>query len=133
MTPPSSNVSLIEYRLVGGTLDMYFFSGPSSQKVVEQYTDVIGKPAWQPAWGLGFHLCRWGYRNISETMDAVRGMRDANIPLEGASSTARIDGILTFAVVMWNDIDLYHAFRDFTADPVSFPPEEMRSFIRELV
>lgn len=116
VTPPSSNVSLIEYRLVGGTLDMYFFSGPSSQTVIEQYTDVIGKPTWQPAWGLGFHLCRWGYRNVSETMAAVKGMRDANIPLE----------------VMWNDIDLYHAFRDFTADPVSFPPEEMRSFIREL-
>lgn len=82
-TPASSNISLIEYRLVGGTLDMYFFSGPTSQEVVEQYTDVIGKPTWQPAWGLGFHLCRWGYKNISETMDSVKGMKDANIPLEG--------------------------------------------------
>ncbi|EKM60245.1 glycoside hydrolase family 31 protein [Phanerochaete carnosa HHB-10118-sp] len=116
VTPASSNVSLIEYRLVGGILDMYFFSGPTSQKVVEQYTDVIGKPTWQPAWGLGFHLCRWGFKNISETMDAVKGMKDANVPLE----------------VMWNDIDLYHAFRDFTADPVSFPPDEMRTFIQEL-
>ena len=34
---------------------------------------------------------------------------------------------------MWNDIDLYLAYRDFTSDPVSFPPEEMRDFIRELV
>ncbi len=34
---------------------------------------------------------------------------------------------------MWNDIDLYHAVRDFTSDPVSFPADEMRSFIRELV
>lgn len=34
---------------------------------------------------------------------------------------------------MWNDIDLYHAVRDFTSDPVSFPAEEMRAFIRELV
>lgn len=34
---------------------------------------------------------------------------------------------------MWNDIDLYHAVRDFTADPISFLPEDMRSFIRELV
>ena len=44
-------------------------------------------------------------------------MREAGIPLE----------------VMWNDIDLYHDYRDFTTDPVSFPAEEMRSFIRELV
>ncbi|GJE89296.1 glycoside hydrolase family 31 protein [Phanerochaete sordida] len=115
-TPPASNVSLVEYRLVGGTLDLYFLAGPSPQAVVEQYTDVVGKPTWQPAWGLGFHLCRWGYTNLSETREAVQGMRDANIPLE----------------VMWNDIDLYHAIRDFTSDPVSFPPEEMRAFIREL-
>ncbi|KAJ8463569.1 hypothetical protein ONZ45_g17534 [Pleurotus djamor] len=43
-------------------------------------------------------------------------MRAANIPLE----------------VMWNDIDLYHAVRDFTVDPVSFPPDQVRAFIREL-
>jgi alpha-glucosidase len=34
---------------------------------------------------------------------------------------------------MWNDIDLYHSFRDFTTDPVSFPEDEMRAFIGELV
>jgi hypothetical protein len=34
---------------------------------------------------------------------------------------------------MWNDIDLYHAFRDFTYDPVTFPGDEVREFIRELV
>jgi hypothetical protein len=33
---------------------------------------------------------------------------------------------------MWNDIDLYHDFRDFTTDPNSFPGEEMRTFIRHL-
>ena len=54
---------------------------------------------------------------MNATREAVRRMREADIPLE----------------VMWNDIDLYHAYRDFTSDPVSFPGEEMRSFIRELV
>ena len=34
---------------------------------------------------------------------------------------------------MWNDIDMYHDLRDFTTDPVSFPAEDMRAFIRELV
>lgn len=34
---------------------------------------------------------------------------------------------------MWNDIDLYHAVRDFTSDPVSFPADQMKAFIRELV
>lgn len=34
--------------------------------------------------------------------------------------------------VIWNDIDLYHAYRDFTTDPVRYPAEDMRDFISEL-
>ncbi|KAI9066533.1 glycoside hydrolase family 31 protein [Trametes sanguinea] len=116
LTPPSSPVSLIEYRSVGGTLDFYFFSGPSPQKVIEQYGELVGLPTWQPYWGFGFHLCRWGYTTVNETKAQVEAMRAANIPLE----------------TMWNDIDLYHAFRDFTTDPVSFPANEVKDFIREL-
>lgn len=41
--------------------------------------------------------------------------------------------MLMFFKVMWNDIDLYHALRDFTSDPVSFPAEEVRAFIQDLV
>ncbi|KAI0638733.1 glycosyl hydrolases family 31-domain-containing protein [Trametes polyzona] len=115
-TPPSSPVSLIQYRLVGGTLDFYFFSGPSPQKVIEQYGELVGLPTWQPAWGFGFHLCRWGYRDVNDTREQVAKMREANIPLE----------------VMWNDIDLLHALRDFTTDPASFPADQMKEFIAEL-
>lgn len=57
-TPPSSNVSIIEYRMIGGVLDFYFFSGPNPNAVIEQYGELIGLPTWQPAWGFGFHLCR---------------------------------------------------------------------------
>jgi hypothetical protein len=38
-----------------------------------------------------------------------------------------------FALVQWNDIDLYHAYRDFTTDPVSFHGDELRAFIQKLV
>jgi alpha-glucosidase len=34
---------------------------------------------------------------------------------------------------MWNDIDLYKDARDFTTDPVRFPTEDMRAFVRDLV
>ncbi|KAJ3503798.1 hypothetical protein NLJ89_g8272 [Agrocybe chaxingu] len=116
LTPPSSNVSLVEYRMIGGVLDFYFFSGPTPNEVIEQYGALIGLPTWQPAWGFGFHLCRWGYKDLDETREQVTRMREANIPLE----------------VMWNDIDLYHAVRDFTSDPVNYPGDKVREFIREL-
>ncbi|KAJ4469268.1 glycoside hydrolase family 31 protein [Lentinula aciculospora] len=116
LTPPDATQSLVQYRILGGVLDFYFFSGPSPHAVIEQYGDLVGLPSWVPSWAFGFHLCRWGYISINETIEQVQAMRAANIPLE----------------VMWNDIDLYHAFRDFTSDPVSFPGDEMRAFIQEL-
>ncbi|KAJ3793712.1 glycosyl hydrolases family 31-domain-containing protein [Lentinula aff. detonsa] len=116
LTPPGASQSLIQYRMLGGVLDFYFFSGPSPHAVIEQYGALVGLPSWIPSWAFGFHLCRWGYISLNETMQQVQAMRAAEIPLE----------------VMWNDIDLYHAFRDFTSDPVSFPGDEMRAFIQEL-
>ncbi|KAI9452134.1 glycosyl hydrolases family 31-domain-containing protein [Lactarius psammicola] len=115
-TPPSSNQSLIQFRLIGGTLDLYFFSGPDPKSVIEQYGQVVGLPARPPNWGFGFHLCRWGYTSLSETRQQVYSMRMADIPLE----------------VMWNDLELYHNYRDFTTDPATFPAEEMRNFIEDL-
>ncbi|KAF9269738.1 hypothetical protein L218DRAFT_1072524 [Marasmius fiardii PR-910] len=116
LTPRGALQSLIQYRMIGGTLDLYFLSGPSPQTVVEQYGQLIGFPTWQPIWGFGFHLCRWGYHNVNETREQVTNMRAAGVPLE----------------VMWNDIDLYLAFRDFTTDPGRFPGEDVRAFIHDL-
>ena len=93
LTPPSSDVSLIQYRAIGGTLDFYFFSGPSPQKVIEQYGELIGLPAWQPAWGFGFHLCRWGYSDVNETKEQVTNMREADIPLEGHTISSLIGDV----------------------------------------
>jgi alpha-glucosidase len=75
---------LIQYRLIGGTLDLYFFSGPDPKSVIEQYGQVVGFPTRPPNWGFGFHLCRWGYASLFETKQQVDAMRAANIPLEGS-------------------------------------------------
>ncbi|KAF9062556.1 galactose mutarotase-like domain-containing protein [Rhodocollybia butyracea] len=78
LTPPDSTQSLIQYRMIGGVLDFYFFSGPSPQAVIEQYGALVGLPSWLPSWAFGFHLCRWGYVSVNDTMAQVAGMREAN-------------------------------------------------------
>ena len=70
-------------------------------------------------------------------------MRAANIPLEGLfffrkeipRKGLNPPGLLalTNCSVMWNDLELYHDYRDFTVDPVKFSADEMRDFIRNLV
>ncbi|KAI0271258.1 glycosyl hydrolases family 31-domain-containing protein [Gloeopeniophorella convolvens] len=115
-TPPDSKTSLIQYRTIGGTLDLYFFSGPDPNSVIEQYGRVVGLPARQPNWAFGFHLCRWGYTTLAETRKQVNAMRAADVPLES----------------IWNDLEIYHDYRDFTVDPVAFPENDLRRFMEDL-
>ncbi|OWZ26692.1 alpha-glucosidase [Cryptococcus neoformans c45] len=90
----------IQYRAIGGTLDLYFVSGPSPNDVTEQYVSTIGLPQPMPEWSFGFHLCRWGYTSANETLSVVNRMRDAGIPLE----------------TQWNDIDWMRSYREFQFD-----------------
>ena len=57
-----------------GVLDFYFFvnSYASPDDIVQLYQEVIGRPAMPPYWALGFHQCRYGYKNLEEVKDVVK-------------------------------------------------------------
>ncbi|KAG8565047.1 hypothetical protein GDO81_012689 [Engystomops pustulosus] len=79
----------LTWRTIGGILDFYLFLGPEPKSVIRQYQEVIGLPFMPPLWGLGFHICRWGYSTSNITREVVRNMSKANMPLDPAiSSTA---------------------------------------------
>ncbi|KAG8565065.1 hypothetical protein GDO81_012696 [Engystomops pustulosus] len=104
----------LTWRTIGGILDFYVFLGPEPKTVIKQYQDVIGYPFMPPYWGLGFHLCRWGYPSSNMTREVVKKMRDSQIPLD----------------VQWHDIDYMDKFLDFTYDPDNYGdfPEMVHEF-----
>uniref|UniRef100_A0A8C8S4Y2 Lysosomal alpha-glucosidase n=1 Tax=Pelusios castaneus TaxID=367368 RepID=A0A8C8S4Y2_9SAUR len=104
----------LTWRTTGGILDFYVFLGPDPKSVVRQYLDVIGYPFMPPYWGLGFHLCRWGYSSTAVTRQVVKNMTAARFPLD----------------VQWNDLDYTDAKRDFTFNKDSFLdyPDMVREF-----
>ncbi|RTE78490.1 hypothetical protein BHE90_007025 [Fusarium euwallaceae] len=95
----------LEYNIIGGVLDFYFIAGPSPRDVARQYAEITQLPLMTPYWGLGFHQCRYGYRDVYEVAAVVANYSSQNIPLE----------------TMWTDIDYMDRRRIFTIDPKRFP------------
>lgn len=104
----------ITWRTIGGVLDFYVFLGPEPASVVQQYLEVVGRPAMPIYWALGYHLCRWGYQTSNTTWEVVKSMRNYGIPQD----------------VQWNDIDYMDRFLDFTYDPVNF--ESLPEMVKDL-
>ncbi|XP_066182529.1 sucrase-isomaltase, intestinal [Sylvia atricapilla] len=91
----------LTYRTIGGILDFYMVLGPTPELVVQEYTELIGRPVMPAYWSLGFQLCRYGYANDSEVAQLVEEMKAAQIPYD----------------VQYTDIDYMNRNLDFTLSP----------------
>lgn len=107
----------ITWRTLGGSIDLFFFDGPSQPEVTKQYQlGAIGLPAMQQYFSFGYHQCRWGYQNWTVLQEVVDNFRNYDIPLEN----------------IWTDIDYMQRYRDFDMDPNTFSVSEGKKFLDQL-
>lgn len=109
----------LTFRFTGGILDVFVFSGPSPQDVMEQYTRIVGRPEMPPYWALGYHVGNRGGDNPSarDAMKVVSQLRSAGVPMDA----------------YWQDIEyMADHGRPLSLDESKFSRRDMQSFIDDL-
>lgn len=43
----------LQFRMMGGIIDLYFLAGPTPNQVNDQLTQIIGRPVMPPYWAMG--------------------------------------------------------------------------------
>ncbi|KAK2496039.1 hypothetical protein MC885_013513, partial [Smutsia gigantea] len=105
---------IVTYRVIGGILDFYIFLGDTPEQVVQQYQELIGRPAMPPYWSLGFQLSRWNYKTLDVVKEVVKRNREAGIPFD----------------TQITDVDYMEDKKDFTYDNVAF--QGLPEFVQDL-
>ncbi|KAF7699232.1 hypothetical protein HF521_003974 [Silurus meridionalis] len=94
----------VTYRTIGGVLDFYIFLGDTPEAIVQEFTQLVGRPTIPPYWAFGFQLSRWDYGSLEELKKTVDRNRAIGLPYD----------------VQYTDIDYMENKKDFTYDLVKF-------------
>ena len=100
----SDNHVLIEHRTIGGVIDYFITLNKTPDEALISLHDVIGHPTLPPFWSLGFHQCKWGYKNDKEIRYVYNNYISHELPID------------TF----WGDIDILQDYRIFTLNEQNF-------------
>lgn len=105
-----------------GGVGQLFFMYPSGGQPEQGYENIVkygyhlivGYPVLTPRWPLGWHQCRYGYKDLDQVKEVVKNYSDNGIALD----------------TIWNDIDYMNDYQDFTYDPVAF--KDLGEFVQHL-
>jgi alpha-glucosidase len=99
----------------GGALDIYVFTAGSPSRVIERFTELVGRMPLPPLWSLGYQQSRYSYYPDSVVRDLAAQFRSRRIPCD----------------VIYFDIHYMDARKVFTWDRGRFPdPEDLIATLR---
>ncbi|CEG46354.1 alpha-glucosidase ii [Plasmopara halstedii] len=101
----ATNSKVSHWMSESGVLDLFLLSGPNSADLFAQYTLLTGRAQLPPLFALGYHQCRWNYKNEVDVARVDAGFDEHLIPYD----------------VLWLDIEHTDGKRYFTWDHHAFP------------
>ncbi|XP_030647967.1 neutral alpha-glucosidase AB isoform X2 [Chanos chanos] len=108
----SSDIPQTDVRWISesGIIDVFIMLGPKPKDVFTQYASLTGTQAFPPLSTLGYHQCRWNYKDQEDVQSVDQGFDEHDIPYD----------------FIWLDIEHTDGKRYFTWDPNTFPqPKDM--------
>eukprot|EP00854_Cymbomonas_tetramitiformis_P009889 gene9889-11712_t len=88
-----------------GIIDLFVMTGPTPAKAVEQYSSLTGMTDLPPLFAIGYHQCRWNYRDEADIAAVDAGFDENQMPYD----------------VIWLDIEHTNGKRYMTWDQHLFP------------
>ena len=78
----SSEQGVLKLAAKGGALDLYFFAAEGTEALLNEYTNLLGKPAMLPAWAYGLvYVCNQKVNDM-EMMQECLNFRREGIPCD---------------------------------------------------
>ncbi|CAG9463759.1 unnamed protein product [Pedinophyceae sp. YPF-701] len=103
--------SATQWIAESGVLDLFLYAGPTPADVARQHAAVSGTSSMPQQFALGYHQCRWNYRDEPDVAAVDAGFDDHVIPYD----------------VLWLDIEHSNGKRYMTWDAATFPtPDRMQ-------
>lgn len=94
-----------------GIIDVFFIPGPTPAELYHQYSLLTGTVSLPPMFSLGYHQCRWNYKDEQDVYQVHNKFEELDYPYD----------------VLWLDIEHTDGKRYFTWDKNLFPhPKTMQ-------
>jgi mannosyl-oligosaccharide alpha-1,3-glucosidase len=94
-----------------GIMDIFLLPGPNPNQLYRQYSKLTGTMPLPPMFSLGYHQCRWNYKDEQDVYNVHSKFEEYDYPYD----------------VLWLDIEHTDGKRYFTWDKHTFPkPVEMQ-------
>jgi alpha-glucosidase (family GH31 glycosyl hydrolase) len=97
------NGTTINFKMVGGIIDLFIFHTADPQYILRKYHSVIGRPYLPPIWAMGLQQARTGY-TVADFENIIKQHQSHNLPVDA----------------LWADIEMNENKRTFTVNTVSF-------------